>query len=89
MPWYQKAPIDPVPVPVLGPDLMDIRRIEDMKIHMTRLGKASTAAVGLEEGSGSGRKQTSGPPLFRKALSITFLKDGYPWMIEMVTRAIL
>lgn len=24
--WYQKAPIQPIPVPVLGPDLMDPRR---------------------------------------------------------------
>lgn len=52
MPWYQKAPIEPVPVPVLGPDLMDMRRIEDMKTHISRLEKAGDAAP-TEEGGAS------------------------------------
>jgi NADH-quinone oxidoreductase subunit B len=28
--WYQKAPIDPIPVPVLGPDLMDPRQYDEI-----------------------------------------------------------
>ena len=28
--WYQKAPIEPIPVPVLGPDLMDPRRYDQI-----------------------------------------------------------
>jgi NADH-quinone oxidoreductase subunit B len=49
MPWYQKAPIEPVPVPLLGPDLMDMRRIDDMKVHISRLGEDAAQAE-TEEG---------------------------------------
>jgi NADH-quinone oxidoreductase subunit B len=26
--WYQKGPLEPIPVPVLGPDIMDPRQYE-------------------------------------------------------------
>jgi NADH-quinone oxidoreductase subunit B len=29
--WYQKGPIEPIPVPVLGPDLMDQRKFDLIK----------------------------------------------------------
>ena len=31
--WYSKDPVDPIPVPVLGPDLMDPREFELIKEH--------------------------------------------------------
>jgi NADH-quinone oxidoreductase subunit B len=31
--WYQKAPIEPIPVPVLGPDLMDPRRYAEITAY--------------------------------------------------------
>jgi NADH-quinone oxidoreductase subunit B len=33
--WYSKDPVDPVPVPVLGPDLMDPREFELIKQYST------------------------------------------------------
>lgn len=33
--WYSKDPLDPVPVPVLGPDLMDPREYELIKQYST------------------------------------------------------
>jgi NADH-quinone oxidoreductase subunit B len=32
--WYRKEPIEPIPVPVLGPDLIDMRKTEEIK-HFT------------------------------------------------------
>jgi NADH-quinone oxidoreductase subunit B len=29
--WYQKEPIEEIPVPILGPDLIDARRIKEIK----------------------------------------------------------
>jgi NADH-quinone oxidoreductase subunit B len=29
--WYSKDPVEPIPVPVLGPDLMDPREFELIK----------------------------------------------------------
>jgi NADH-quinone oxidoreductase subunit B len=29
--WYQKAPVAEIPIPILGPDLIDPRRIEMIK----------------------------------------------------------
>lgn len=31
VPWYQKTPSEPIPVPVLGPDLMDPRKFDLIK----------------------------------------------------------
>ncbi|MCJ7661192.1 MAG: hypothetical protein MUO67_18750, partial [Anaerolineales bacterium] len=28
--WYRKDPIEPIPVPILGPDLMDPRQYEQI-----------------------------------------------------------
>ncbi len=38
--WYQKGPSEPIPVPVLGPDLMDPRKFEMIKAYS----KAKAAA---------------------------------------------
>ncbi|HSO28004.1 MAG TPA: NADH-quinone oxidoreductase subunit NuoB [Anaerolineales bacterium] len=31
--WYSKNPIEPIPVPVLGPDIMDPRQYEEIKAY--------------------------------------------------------
>jgi NADH-quinone oxidoreductase subunit B len=31
MPWYSKGPSDAVPVPILGPDLIDPRQLHILK----------------------------------------------------------
>jgi hypothetical protein len=31
--WYSKDPVDPIPVPILGPDLMDPREFELIREH--------------------------------------------------------
>jgi NADH-quinone oxidoreductase subunit B len=46
--WYQKAPIEPIPVPILGPDLMDPRQYDEICKMCQR--KAEEQAV-LEESS--------------------------------------
>ena len=43
VPWYQKGQSEPIPVPVLGPDLIDLRQ--------TSLIKAQAAAAGQASGS--------------------------------------
>jgi NADH-quinone oxidoreductase subunit B len=30
--WYQPEPIEPVPVPILGPDLMDMRKLDQIMV---------------------------------------------------------
>lgn len=34
--WYQKGPVDPIPVPVLGPDLMDPRKFAAIREYTHR-----------------------------------------------------
>jgi coenzyme F420-reducing hydrogenase gamma subunit len=54
--WYQKTPGEPIPIPVLGPDLMDarqfdlIRKISEKK-EQDRLGQEQ-AAVEQQENEG-------------------------------------
>jgi NADH-quinone oxidoreductase subunit B len=36
VPWYSKDPIEPIPVPVLGPDLMDPREYDLIKEYSTQ-----------------------------------------------------
>lgn len=31
VPWYQKTPGEPIPIPILGPDLMDPRKFDQIK----------------------------------------------------------
>lgn len=38
--WYQRRPIPPIPVPILGPDLIDPRRITEIKEHVRSLAEA-------------------------------------------------
>lgn len=35
--WYSKDPVEPIPVPVLGPDLMDPREFELIKEHSAEI----------------------------------------------------
>jgi NADH-quinone oxidoreductase subunit B len=35
--WYQKGPIEAIPVPVLGPDLMDPRKYEQIRTHTSNI----------------------------------------------------
>lgn len=37
VPWYRKEAIEPIPVPVLGPDLIDMRRTENIREYSSRL----------------------------------------------------
>jgi NADH-quinone oxidoreductase subunit B len=46
--WYQKGAVDPIPVPILGPDLIDVRRIHSIK--QFNLEKAATARDSLAAG---------------------------------------
>jgi NADH:ubiquinone oxidoreductase subunit B-like Fe-S oxidoreductase len=33
VPWYQKGSGEPVPIPILGPDLIDLRQVPAIKQH--------------------------------------------------------
>ncbi len=52
VPWYQKGTSDMVPVPVLGPDVFDIRQIELIKETTLK-----SADVGNGDGNGGNKKQ--------------------------------
>ena len=43
--WYQKEPSVPVPIPVLGPDLIDLRRTEDIKKASENLSQGEVEAT--------------------------------------------
>jgi len=49
LPWYQKGPSEPIPVPVLGPDLMDPRKYA--LIREVTFKKAEEPAGEKEEGN--------------------------------------
>jgi len=42
--WYQKAPVEDIPVPVLGPDLVDPRKYEAIKEYNTHLAEQATSS---------------------------------------------
>jgi NADH-quinone oxidoreductase subunit B len=44
--WYGKDPVDPIPVPVLGPDLMDPRRYAEIRAYTLAAGEEKTAEGG-------------------------------------------
>ena len=47
--WYRKEPIPEIPVPVHGPDLIDLRQTEQIKDWMTRLEQSETKAEAVAE----------------------------------------
>jgi NADH-quinone oxidoreductase subunit B len=42
--WYAKAPAEEIPVPILGPDLIDVRRIPAIQEYNARLAEQGTEA---------------------------------------------
>lgn len=50
VPWYQKGPSEPIPVPVLGPDLMDPRKYGQIKEYTKRLTEEKAQAETPEAG---------------------------------------
>jgi NADH-quinone oxidoreductase subunit B len=46
--WYGKEPVEPIPVPVLGPDLMDPREYAEIKKY-THIKLAEQQAQPAEE----------------------------------------
>ncbi|HEX2980746.1 MAG TPA: NADH-quinone oxidoreductase subunit NuoB [Anaerolineaceae bacterium] len=48
--WYQKAPIEAIPVPVLGPDLIDLRKTEVIRQVSAEQGEALRVAEGNPDG---------------------------------------
>ncbi len=52
VPWYQKgSPGEVVPVPVLGPDLVDLRQIDLIRKNSASSIAAESASIGVSEGS--------------------------------------
>ena len=47
--WYSKEPVNEIPVPVLGPDLMDVRKFEQIKAVARQ--QAEAALSGNSDGS--------------------------------------
>jgi len=39
VPWYRKEPMEAIPVPILGPDLIDVRKIPLIKDHTKKTGR--------------------------------------------------
>ena len=47
--WYKKEKNQDIPVPVLGPDLMDPRRYEEIKQYNARLAEEAAAAANPDQ----------------------------------------
>jgi NADH-quinone oxidoreductase subunit B len=47
--WYQKEPVLDIPVPVLGPDLVDPRKYAAIKEHNARLAEQAASAAQLNQ----------------------------------------
>lgn len=47
--WYQKEPVMDIPVPVLGPDLVDPRKYEAIKAYNARLVEQSAASANPDQ----------------------------------------
>jgi NADH-quinone oxidoreductase subunit B len=47
--WYQKEPIEAIPVPVLGPDIMDLRKYELFKAQMLQEETQTVESAALAE----------------------------------------
>ncbi|MFQ6058449.1 MAG: NADH-quinone oxidoreductase subunit B [Anaerolineae bacterium] len=50
VPWYRRGPAEEVPVPVLGPDLIDVRRIPELKASAGLSRTAAAEGAESEEG---------------------------------------
>lgn len=50
-PWYSKAPSEAVPVPILGPDLIDMRKVDRFPVASTSLESPDSTAEKLEGGA--------------------------------------
>jgi NADH-quinone oxidoreductase subunit B len=49
--WYKKAASEPIPVPILGPDLIDVRRIPDIRrYNQERAAEKAAAAAATQSG---------------------------------------
>ncbi len=49
--WYQRGPSEPIPVPVLGPDLMDPRQYARIRAHTQAMAQEKAAAETDETGA--------------------------------------
>jgi len=56
--WYRKEPVAPLPVPILGPDLMDPRKYEAIKEYTQKKLEAQQAAA--QQASDQSAAQTAG-----------------------------
>ena len=52
--WYQKGPGEPIPVPVLGPDLIDMRKAALIREKSQPVTEPEEAAVAVEEAAQNG-----------------------------------
>lgn len=52
--WYQKGPGEPIPVPVLGPDLIDMRKAALIREKSQPVTEPEEAAVAVEEAAQEG-----------------------------------
>ncbi|NMC80133.1 MAG: NADH-quinone oxidoreductase subunit B, partial [Chloroflexi bacterium] len=48
--WYQRGPSEPIPVPVLGPDLMDPRQYARIRAHTQEMAQEKAATETDETG---------------------------------------
>jgi hypothetical protein len=52
VPWYQRGPSDPLPVPILGPDLIDPRQAPLLRARANEFAQAQAApAIAAEAGA--------------------------------------
>lgn len=52
--WYQKGPGEPIPVPVLGPDLIDMRKAAVIREKSQPVADPEKAAVAVDEAAQNG-----------------------------------
>ena len=52
--WYQKGPGEPIPVPVLGPDLIEMRKADLIREKSQPVTEPEEAAVAVEEAAQNG-----------------------------------
>jgi NADH-quinone oxidoreductase subunit B len=57
--WYRKEPIDPIPVPILGPDIIDPRDYTGIQSYAVDKMARAEAAAGVLEG-GADQEKTEG-----------------------------
>ncbi|MBI3362151.1 MAG: NADH-quinone oxidoreductase subunit NuoB [Chloroflexi bacterium] len=47
VPWYQRGPSEAIPVPILGPDIIDPRQSDVIRVQAAKLATAATAVAEL------------------------------------------